>query len=108
MHTQTQSGLVVLPTGRKRNSEEAGNLLFPALQARERKVLLTLTILAWMMTVLSAFLFYAAVRNDWIVADWLAGLLLGMIVLDWVVTINYFSVLNRHVGPTLKRGESDK
>jgi len=52
---------------------------------------------AWMITVLVSTVFYFAVRNNQAGIDWLAGLLLGLGVLDWILVAHYFRMANKPI-----------
>jgi hypothetical protein len=73
-----------------------------------RKFLLNLTVCTWIVAVLSFILFYVAVRTDLAGTDWLAGLLLGMLILGWIMTAYYLHETMKPVHPPVQGDRHDK
>jgi cobalamin synthase len=71
--------------------------LEPTAHASKRKFLLALTIWTWITAALLSVLFFLGVHSLMEGLDWLAGLLLGMIVFGWVVTLSYIRALNQPI-----------
>jgi type VI protein secretion system component VasK len=95
MNTQTHSKSMVLPIDERVSDRKAKNLSVPSVLVQKRKLLQALTIWTWMIAVLLSVLFYFALRYDLVGMDWLAGLLLGMVFLGWIVTGYYYRVTDK-------------
>ena len=50
----------------------------------------SLTFTTWIVTVFLSLLFYMAVRMNLTGIGWLAGLLLGMLLLGWIMVVYYY------------------
>jgi hypothetical protein len=92
MNTQTHSKSLVLLTEQRRGDRNAKTISAFSARTRKRKSLLAVSIGTWILTALLSIVFYVSLRNDLAGIDWLAVLLLGMVVLDWIITAYYFHV----------------
>ena len=104
MNTQTHSKSLVLPIDERINLRKTKTLSVSSVLTKKRKFLRALAIWTWIVAVLLSILFHFALRNDLAGMDWLAGLLLGMVLLGWIVTAYYYRVTGKPV-PSLTQGD---
>lgn len=61
-------------------------------RSSHKHIIRALSIATWIIAVFLSLLFYLAVRLDYGKIDWLAILLLGMIILGWMMVVYYYHI----------------
>jgi uncharacterized membrane protein (DUF485 family) len=101
MRAQARPKSLVLPLVEKKTGWKAqtGNNI-PFVQTKKSRFLLALTSLTWIFAAFVSIAFYIAVRSNRAETEWLAALLLGMLILGWIMVALYFREGNKPVQPT--------
>jgi hypothetical protein len=102
MSTKTYSKSLVLPIDKRRTTRKIQIRSKSSARTKKLLFLRALAICIWIMAVLLSILFYFALRKDLVGIEWLAGLLLGMVILGWIVIAYYYRAADKPFQMTMR------